>query len=41
MAGTNRLATIGILSMGEMGAGIAHLLQAHGHKVLTFAGQRR
>lgn len=32
---------IGILSIGEMGFGIAHLLISHGYRVATFAEDRR
>ena len=34
-------ATIGILSIGDMGLGIANLLIAHGYKVVTNASDRR
>ncbi|KAK6405096.1 hypothetical protein LTR95_018807, partial [Oleoguttula sp. CCFEE 5521] len=33
-------ATVGILSIGDMGAGIARLLSAHGYRVVTNASGR-
>ena len=35
------LSTFGIISIGEMGLGIARLLGAHGYQAATFAGDRR
>lgn len=35
------LATLGILSIGDMGLGIAKLLVAHNYKVITNASGRR
>ena len=35
------LATVGIASIGEMGAGIAKLLNAHNYKVITNVSGRR
>lgn len=35
------LATIGILSIGSMGAGVARLLSAHNYRVVTNASDRR
>lgn len=37
----SKLATIGILSIGDMGLGIAKLLIANGYKVVTNASDRR
>lgn len=33
--------SVGILSIGDMGLGMARLLQAHGYRVLTVAAGRR
>jgi phosphoglycerate dehydrogenase-like enzyme len=38
---TGPLATVGILSIGSMGAGVARLLSAHGYRVITNASDRR
>lgn len=35
------LEAIGIISIGEMGLGIAQLLIAHHYRVLTYAADRR
>lgn len=35
------LATLGILSIGDMGVGIARLLSAHNYRVITNASDRR
>ena len=35
------LATVGILSIGSMGAGVARLLAAHNYRVITNASGRR
>lgn len=35
------LATVGILSIGSMGVGVARLLSAHNYRVLTNAADRR
>jgi predicted dinucleotide-binding enzyme len=35
------MATIGIISIGEMGLGIGKLLKAHGFRVVTNASDRR
>ena len=35
------LATLGILSIGDMGVGIARLLTAHNYRVVTNASDRR
>ena len=35
------MATIGILSIGEMGLGIGQLLKAHQYRVVTNASARR
>lgn len=32
---------VGILSIGEMGLGIANLLISHGYRVVTYAEDRR
>jgi predicted dinucleotide-binding enzyme len=37
----NPLATIAILSIGSMGAGVARLLVAHSYRVITNASDRR
>ncbi len=36
-----RATTVGIISIGEMGLGIAKLLQSHGFRVATVAQGRR
>jgi len=36
-----RSVSVGILSIGEMGLGIAKLLKAHGYRVLTVGEGRR
>jgi len=38
---TGPLATVGILSIGSIGAGVARLLSAHGYRVITNASDRR
>ena len=38
---TPPLATVGIVSIGEMGLGIANLLSAHNYRVLTNVSGRR
>jgi lactate dehydrogenase-like 2-hydroxyacid dehydrogenase len=38
---TGILATVGILSIGSMGAGVARLLAAHNYRVITNASDRR
>jgi hypothetical protein len=38
---TLTMATIGIISIGEMGLGIAQLLKAHQYRVVTNASDRR
>lgn len=38
---TGTLATVGILSIGSMGAGVARLLSAHNYRVITNASDRR
>ena len=38
---TKPLATLGILSIGDMGVGIARLLTAHNYRVVTNASDRR
>jgi predicted dinucleotide-binding enzyme len=35
------MATVGIISIGEMGLGIGQLLKAHGVRVVTKASDRR
>lgn len=37
----NMAVSVGILSIGDMGLGMARLLQAHGYRVLTVAAGRR
>jgi 3-hydroxyisobutyrate dehydrogenase-like beta-hydroxyacid dehydrogenase len=36
-----RAITVGIISIGDMGLGMARLLKAHGHRVVTVAEGRR
>lgn len=36
-----RAVTVGIVSIGDMGLGMAKLLQAHGYRVITVAEGRR
>jgi 3-hydroxyacyl-CoA dehydrogenase len=35
------MAAVGIISIGDMGAGVARLLIAHGYRVLTNVSDRR
>lgn len=38
---TTVVRSVGIVSIGEMGLGIARLLKAHDYKVATYAADRR
>lgn len=38
---TMRATTIGIVSIGDMGMGMANLLKAHGYRVVTVGENRR